>query len=257
MSAERQTVTTDQLAIGMYVAELDRPWLETPFLFQGFYIENSKDISELQAHCQYVLVDPGRYDPAPAPRRGVAKARGKAERKEPKGQKRRGTGIASASTTTRQRRVIMEDVEEEYRPLDTNVLRRQIVEAKLAHEQTVGAVSHIFESLRSGNEMQLEAAEQAIEPMVESVVRNEDALSWLARMKKKQDYIHDHSIEEASGAFIPYNPESGQSPAIYVSDNRTDAQCLIPSYWYSFCEYNFPKCVRQCHGSDDVHRYSQ
>ena len=202
MSAERQTVTTDQLAIGMYVAELDRPWLETPFLFQGFYIENSKDISELQAHCQYVLVDPGRYDPAPAPRRGVAKARGKAERKEPKGQKRRGTGIASASTTKRQRRVIMEDVEEEYRPLDTNVLRRQIVEAKLAHEQTVGAVSHIFESLRSGSEMQLEAAEQAIEPMVESVVRNEDALSWLARMKKKQDYIHDHSIASCVWAMI-------------------------------------------------------
>ncbi len=60
MSAERQTITTDQLAIGMYVAELDRPWLETPFLFQGFYIENAKDISELQEHCQHVLVDPGR-----------------------------------------------------------------------------------------------------------------------------------------------------------------------------------------------------
>jgi len=199
MSAERQTVTTDQLAIGMYVAELDRPWLETPFLFQGFYIESSKDIRELQQHCQYVLVDPGRYDPAPAPRRGVAKGCAKAEVKAVSARR---TSNTSASTTTRQRRVIMEDVEEEYRPLDTNVLRRQIVEAKLAHEQTVSAVNHIFESLRSGSEMQLEAAEQAIEPMVESVVRNEDALSWLARMKKKQDYIHDHSIASCVWAMI-------------------------------------------------------
>ncbi len=50
--------------------------------------------------------------------------------------------------------------------------------------------------------MQLDAAEQAIEPMVESVVKNEDALSWLARMKKKQDYIHDHSIASCVWAMI-------------------------------------------------------
>ncbi|MGB5622256.1 MAG: HD-GYP domain-containing protein, partial [Gammaproteobacteria bacterium] len=163
------------------------------------FIESSKDIRELQQHCQYVLVDPGRYDPAPAPRRGVVKGCTKAE-VEPVSATR--TSNTTASTTTRRRRAIMEDVEDEYRPLDTNVLRRQIVEAKLAHEQTVSAVSHIFESLRSGNEMRLDAAEQAIEPMVESVVKNEDALSWLARMKKKQDYIHDHSIASCVWAMI-------------------------------------------------------
>ena len=32
----REKVLTDELCIGMYVVELDRPWTETPFLFQGF-----------------------------------------------------------------------------------------------------------------------------------------------------------------------------------------------------------------------------
>jgi len=199
MSAERQTITTDQLAIGMYVAELDRPWLETPFLFQGFYIESAKDIRELQEHCQHVLVDPGRYDPAPALRRGVVSGGSKDDRKT---SRPRATSCPAVNKAGPRRRAIMEDVEDEYRPLDTNVLRRQIVEAKLAHEQTVSAVNHIFASLRSGNEMRLDAAEQAIEPMVESVVKNEDALSWLARMKKKQDYIHDHSIASCVWAMI-------------------------------------------------------
>ncbi|MDQ2070799.1 DUF3391 domain-containing protein, partial [Natronospira bacteriovora] len=27
------------LKVGMYVAELDRPWIDSPFLFQGFRIE--------------------------------------------------------------------------------------------------------------------------------------------------------------------------------------------------------------------------
>ncbi|MDH3434372.1 MAG: DUF3391 domain-containing protein, partial [Gammaproteobacteria bacterium] len=34
-------LSADQLEIGMYVAQLDRPWLETSFLFKGFYIRDS------------------------------------------------------------------------------------------------------------------------------------------------------------------------------------------------------------------------
>jgi len=29
-----------ELKLGMYVAELDRPWLESPFLFQGFKVSS-------------------------------------------------------------------------------------------------------------------------------------------------------------------------------------------------------------------------
>jgi hypothetical protein len=29
------------LTVGMYVAELDRPWLDTPFPLQGFYVRQS------------------------------------------------------------------------------------------------------------------------------------------------------------------------------------------------------------------------
>lgn len=49
-------ISVSQLKIGMYVAQLDRPWLETPFLFQGFYIRDQDDIRELHSYCDYVHI---------------------------------------------------------------------------------------------------------------------------------------------------------------------------------------------------------
>lgn len=46
-----------QLEIGMYVAELDRPWVGTPFLFQGFLIEDDEQLDQLKQLCKHVFVD--------------------------------------------------------------------------------------------------------------------------------------------------------------------------------------------------------
>ena len=55
----------EQLDKGMYVAELDRPWIGTPFMFQGFIIENDGDLAQLKQYCKYVFVDDlkSRSDP--------------------------------------------------------------------------------------------------------------------------------------------------------------------------------------------------
>ena len=38
---------THNIKKGMYVSELDRPWSDTPFLFQGFRITNDLEIEKL------------------------------------------------------------------------------------------------------------------------------------------------------------------------------------------------------------------
>ncbi|HAN69309.1 MAG TPA: phosphohydrolase, partial [Halieaceae bacterium] len=50
-------VMVADLKPGMYVSGLDRPWLETPFVLQGFRISSEEDIRGLRSHCQYVFVD--------------------------------------------------------------------------------------------------------------------------------------------------------------------------------------------------------
>ncbi|WP_445937968.1 DUF3391 domain-containing protein [Pseudomonas sp.] len=54
---DRVKVDAAQLTIGMYVVELDRPWTDTTFLFQGFRIRQQQDIRLLQEVCRYVWVD--------------------------------------------------------------------------------------------------------------------------------------------------------------------------------------------------------
>jgi len=57
----------------MFVSALDRPWLDTPFLVQGFLIEDEQTLAQLRQICRKVTVDlrrsavtDGDY-PAPAP----------------------------------------------------------------------------------------------------------------------------------------------------------------------------------------------
>src|SRR5437762_5876430 len=53
-------VLTTELKVGMFVADLDRPWVDTPFLLQGFLIEDEAQIAELRTYCDYVIVDRAR-----------------------------------------------------------------------------------------------------------------------------------------------------------------------------------------------------
>ncbi len=53
-------VLTTQLKVGMFVTDLDRPWVDTPFLLQGFLIENDDQIIALRDHCDFVIVDRAR-----------------------------------------------------------------------------------------------------------------------------------------------------------------------------------------------------
>ena len=55
-------VHVEDLLVGMFVAKLDRPWLETPYAMQGFYLQTEEAIKRIAEVCEYVFVDPRRYD---------------------------------------------------------------------------------------------------------------------------------------------------------------------------------------------------
>jgi HD-GYP domain-containing protein (c-di-GMP phosphodiesterase class II) len=53
----RYQVLVKDLDFGMFVAELDRPWLDTPFLLQGFLLESQVELDTIAKFCEYVFVD--------------------------------------------------------------------------------------------------------------------------------------------------------------------------------------------------------
>jgi HD-GYP domain-containing protein (c-di-GMP phosphodiesterase class II) len=66
----KKRIAVGELKFGMYVAELDRPWTDTPFMFQGFVLSTQQQLDALKKYCSTVIVDLERspaYE-APAPR---------------------------------------------------------------------------------------------------------------------------------------------------------------------------------------------
>ncbi|WP_374490054.1 HD-GYP domain-containing protein [Zoogloea sp.] len=56
----KEIVAVQDLKLGMFVSELDRPWLESPFLLQGFVVDDQETLEKLRQVCRFVYVDRGR-----------------------------------------------------------------------------------------------------------------------------------------------------------------------------------------------------
>ena len=69
-----------ELKIGMYVSKLDRDWLETPFLMQGFLVESPDDIAVIAEYSEYVWVDAVREEWTPPDLRGKLTKQGGKQR---------------------------------------------------------------------------------------------------------------------------------------------------------------------------------
>jgi len=53
----RKKKQVSELDIGMYVSELDRPWLDTPFMLEGLLLEDNEQIETIKKLCEFVYID--------------------------------------------------------------------------------------------------------------------------------------------------------------------------------------------------------
>ena len=157
-----------QLEPGMYIAYLDRPWLNSPFMVQGFYVQTANDIAEVAEHCTHVFVDPRRHT--------------------------RGNYVKAAFNGTPTCRSSA-DV--------TISLRREFVAAESDYDVATIAVKKAFSRLRETGQIDVASVAGAINPLIDHVIHRKEAMVALVRMKKKDDYLYNHSISVAVlGAMI-------------------------------------------------------
>lgn len=57
---KKEQINVDNLNLGMYVTELDVPWAGTPFMLQGFLLDNQEDLDQILSLCQFVYIDRSR-----------------------------------------------------------------------------------------------------------------------------------------------------------------------------------------------------
>ncbi len=293
----------------MFVAELDRPWIDTPFLLQGFLLEDGEQLKQLREHCEWVWIDPRRsvgpdYDNKPAPKKVVErrdlgseprvvmqKAQKPAAGATPAPQAparktllpARGSTSADAKTRNKEsggkrsrefaietkRSVVQDDsaepvssgreaepsrsaraepsggglrglfgqlkesvsnlfareqeddldynsVEEITRPReeavrpgfipetvlltvyeDQKTVENEMEAATTAFEHTSDLLDKMVADVRAGESLQLEGADEVIEEMVDSMVRNPDAMMWVGKLRELDISSYSHGLTVA------------------------------------------------------------
>ncbi|MBD3391490.1 MAG: HD domain-containing protein [Chitinivibrionales bacterium] len=71
---------------------------------------------------------------------------------------------------------------------------REIARARLIHDQTFATVRDTLTSARVGKSFSAKNVEQAAEEIVESIMRNPDALVSLCQIKGHDEYTYEHSL---------------------------------------------------------------
>ncbi len=187
---ERQKVDTQNLKLGMYVVELDRPWVGTPFLFQGFPITNKGEIEQLRSCCRYVYIDVEQSKHwTPRPPKAV---------QHDYELRWFQFGAKEAPVVTYHRfstqRVNVDDESHAKPAQDIPALVEDLDAAKQLHVRTHNYVGQILEDARLGRSIDVQGARELVNDMVDAIVANENALMWLAQLKRRDEYTSLHSI---------------------------------------------------------------
>jgi hypothetical protein len=191
-------VASPDLRKGMFVAKLDRPWLESPFLMQGFLIEDNEQLAQLREICRYVMVDRTRsigteyradpvddHVPTHHPPVVVHPA-------QPVYQGRRKLKLPPLVVT--EERDLGGHKFATVRYVDDTPIEEELPAAKLAFKNMQDLLHDINTQLAAGMAPDIDHVERTVNGLVECVVRNADALMWLSKLKCTDNETYDHTI---------------------------------------------------------------
>ncbi len=155
----------DQLQPGMFVAELDRSWLHTPFTGSGFLITQDMQIDELTRLCHYVYVDPAKSRDMSA------------------------TDLGQAAN----------DPEVSAAGLSANP---DLVRARAVLDAAALAVAANMQSARRNKSIGWLSLDRSAKLILESVLSCPDALLWVVRTEFDPGYIYRRSVGSAIHAAL-------------------------------------------------------
>lgn len=180
MTVDQIKIELDDLRTGMYVSRLDRPWIETPFPLQGYYVKKERDISELKKYCQYVYIDIRRgkshVDPVLL------------------------QTIDNSVSRNKPRRALLQQVKSkklesrkgEYK--QTSTPKKEVKNALKMQELATLALSYIKQASINNAPIPLKETMKVVSIMVENIIKNPDAFLWLTKIKDKSSHLYGHTV---------------------------------------------------------------
>ena len=156
-------VSTLNLKIGMYISGLDRPWLDTPFLTQGYFIKDIYDIDELMNYCKYVFIDIDKGEEADTYLDEIP-------------------GSAEESLNE-----YLQHGEKLVEYKDGKSVLEEFPEAEATLTQAADKIGSVMENVQEGGYLDVQGASEVVQPLLNSMIRNVDALLWMLKIQGSED----------------------------------------------------------------------
>ncbi|MEM9103162.1 MAG: HD-GYP domain-containing protein [Pseudomonadota bacterium] len=173
-------VPVDRVQIGMFVVELDRPWLETDFLLQGFVVQDEQDIDALQKQCDFVYVEESFFK--------------RLELKKLQDSPTKPTKISDTKKARKKASTKPPDPENRIQYKNIKSFKKEFDAAHSVYTNAKNLARDFIKDVRLGGALNLEDAKHAVDGIVDSLLRNHDVLMWLSKLKNKDDYTAEHSL---------------------------------------------------------------
>lgn len=190
LEIERKQIAVEDLKLGMYVVELDRPWLGTPFLFQGFPITSTKEIERLQHCCKYVYIDVAQSKLWSPDETRPLRHDYELAWVEPAQDTKKTQRDVRFST----RRLNVEPALHHYPQQNAKSLLNNIEAIKQVHNRAHDYISRVLNDARLGRSLDVQGARELVNDMVDAIVRDDNSLAWFAQLKRRDEYTSLHSI---------------------------------------------------------------
>lgn len=171
-------VYANDISLGMYMAYADRPWLETPFLFQGFLLDNEKVLGKVKRECAFIYIDKGKslhIQPPKAPVKKPIRAPHEKSEMSPLDKSRLKTAKPDRYETS----APVEEV------LDN---------ARKKHQSSLGTIKDVLRDVRRGEGIDVTNVRRSVKACVESIVENPNAMLWLSRLRHRDEYTAEHCL---------------------------------------------------------------
>lgn len=185
-----QRVPVAVLRHGLYITSLDRPWTDTPFLFQGFELTDDTDLAVLRDYCREVFIDRdlSRREALAAMDRALARQPAAPEPDDDD------APAAALAERWRQAHASSQDVFGQQRTPDGGHFRHRLMEIRERRDEARHLVEQALEDVRLGAMVATDEARRTIDSMIDSVARDARAALWLTSLKDANRYTSQHSV---------------------------------------------------------------
>jgi HD-GYP domain-containing protein (c-di-GMP phosphodiesterase class II) len=197
MTVVEVRVPVSKLRRGMFVCRLDKEWVDSTFLFQGFLITNDELIEQLKEECDYVFIDENRGLPAS---KSLAEIEHKPRIKPKKSFLDKLMAIKKKPPSRKNTHILRDIVE---LSIDSRTISpptklapfdEEMPHAEKAHTTANALIKDFMAHVKRGGPVDIIVAKHAVYDCMSSILRSPDAMLLLTRLKTKNYSLWQHSM---------------------------------------------------------------